>query len=627
MSPNERNVNLRYNTDTTARKVFTELLSDFRSVHENFRMDLKLDGYAAFKSHVNSIRTEFDYSAAHLRRFKAHAQIACLLKKYRFEDDVYTDDQIDNRTLEGFLQNQQRLDGICMTGLVQTRVLSTARTIARSILGEFQEDDMVKHLRFGAKASIGCPLRLSHIDYKLSDVRAFSGSSWMMEWFKDRVLVQDPILKGMLDRILPKGEPHLVSSLTLQLVPKTYDKRRPITPLPLIDLYYSNGIGGLIQERLASEELPKGQKPIDIRRQQDRHRRLIQNYSRYRTHATADLSAASDSITSPLLNRILPRSWYRALKPLFYRTMEIGGVGVHVHSVLPMGNGATFPVETLVFYVLLRALAKLTGIRGKLSVYGDDLIYPSRLHKYVAWVFPKLGFTLNLDKTYATSNFRESCGADFYHGADVRPFFLKGEHSLLTRSQYSVFLYKVYNGLRRRWDECELPRTFFWLLKELANVAGTIHRVPPSFPDTAGLHTAGPREYPLGLKLLDWAPVRSEFCGGVKYDFSYMSQTSERRFVKHVEPYYWLKLSCPDEEDSVEIRHWTFSPDQLDFIEVHGEISNRVPQLTWKKLWESAFVYLRGKRRRCKIPVYKATSAEKILVKNKVKRAQLVNWV
>lgn len=377
MSPNERNTNFRYNTDTTARKVFTELLSDFRTVHENFRMDLKLDGYAAFKSHVNSIRTPYDYSAASLQRFKAHAQVACLLKKYRFEDDVYTDKEIDTRTLDSFRQNQQRLDSICVTGLVQTRVLSVARRIARSILGVFQEDDMIPHLRFGAKASIGCPLRLSHIDIKLSDVRAFSGSGWMVGWFKDRVLAKDPILKGMLDRILPEGKPHIVSSLTLQLVPKTYDKRRPITPLPLIDLYYSNGIGGLVQERLALEELPVGQKPIDIRRQQDRHRRLVQKYSKSRTHATADLSAASDSITSPLLNRILPRSWYRALKPLFYRTMVIDGVSTHVHSVLPMGNGATFPVETLVFYVLLRALAELTGIRGEISVYGDDLIYPS----------------------------------------------------------------------------------------------------------------------------------------------------------------------------------------------------------------------------------------------------------
>jgi hypothetical protein len=208
-----------------------------------------------------------------------------------------------------------------------------------------------------------------------------------------------------------------------------------------------------------------------------------------------------------------------------------------------MGNGLTFPTETLVFYVIVKAIAELSEVRGLISVYGDDLIYPSGLHKYVAAIFPQLKFKLNLDKTFVKAPFRESCGSDFYRGVDVRPAFLPDEHQLLTRTKYSVWLYKTYNALIRRWDEKEISTTLFYLLTEISRIGLKVFRVPPSYPDTAGIKVLNPWVIPMDAQVLDWSPISVRFYSGSRwFSFSYLSTQPSNRAVVTTLPYYWLSL-------------------------------------------------------------------------------------
>jgi hypothetical protein len=109
-----------------------------------------------------------------------------------------------------------------------------------------------------------------------------------------------------------------------------------------------------------------------------------------------------------------------------------------------MGNGCTFPVETVIFYALAKATAESEGLDNPiLSVYGDDVIVDASVAQKVMDVFAHAGFKPNRGKSFIDGPFRESCGADFFLGVDVRPVFCK---ELLTPER----LFTLHNGFVRR---------------------------------------------------------------------------------------------------------------------------------------------------------------------------------
>lgn len=550
MAVKRKAVSCHYDTDKVARSIWATLLRDFRtSEGENFCRKAENAFYTDFTEfRDDSIYPEL--AEVPVGRFKRYMQLRSLLKKYRFAKDVFTNEELEKKTLDKYFIEQERLAFHTPMGPLALKVVQRARKIARSILGEFSPEDTIIQAKFGKKSSIGCPLSLAYIDEKLSNVRAFTGSSQCSRWFFGSVLSGDKLLSQMVDRMDLRAHPENLEheSLNLINVPKSWKTYRTITPLTLLSLFYSYGVGKQVTERLQKAGL-------DIRKLQHRHRKLVKQFSMSRTHATADLSAASDSLTSEILNRILPRPWYVALKKAMTHQVVYNLAGktvqAYTESVLPMGNGFTFPVETLIFYCIIKAIGDLAEVGGLFSVYGDDLIYPSRLHKYVVGIFPHLKLVLNLDKTFVSYPFRESCGSDYYRGCDVRPFFLQGERELLTRTQYLAFLYKTYNGLTRRWDEDEIRSTLRYLLIEIASVTSSILRVPPGFPDTAGIKVENPGVVPLGMFELPLSPIVANFCNGSRwFAFTYLSSTSSRRFVKLVEPYYWLALQGKTDEIS-----------------------------------------------------------------------------
>jgi hypothetical protein len=53
------------------------------------------------------------------------------------------------------------------------------------------------------------------------------------------------------------------------------------------------------------------------------------------------------------------------------------------------------------------------------TVYGDDVILPSEAYSWFCLIADALHCKINLDKSYATGRFRESCGTFAFDGADV----------------------------------------------------------------------------------------------------------------------------------------------------------------------------------------------------------------
>jgi len=542
----------RYGTDRFASILWRKLLEDFRTFEGP---EFASGASEAFEKGLTSYR-KYNYPDVGIIspfRFRAWKQLDCLLKKYTFCDDALDPVDREELTIEKYLKTQLRIsNGIRRTELVH-RVVQRARFLARGILGKFDRDECVTKSHFGKKSSIGCALRDAYIDFKLTNREAFTGSQSVYNWFRDSVLPHSAVLT----ELVKSGK--LVTSLTketdylnLMCVPKKWDTDRVITPLPLLDLFYSFGIGEMVSDRLKGAGL-------DIRRLQTQHRGCVQKYSRTRSHVTADLSSASDSITSELLNMVLPRDWFCALKKIMCRKVCYGASEFYTASILPMGNGATFPLETLVFYVLTKAIGDLARIGGHYSVYGDDLIYPSRLHKFLAMVFPQLNLVLNLDKTFVSYPFRESCGEDYYRGVPVRPFYLQGASEDLTRRKYQCFLYGVYNSLFRRWDVLELPLTHAFLLHELGCL-GPLHRVPPSFPDKAGVKVECPVRnaipwyiptFPVTILMGSAQTVNKECRDHLgttrQYHFSFLHTKPSGRVVLDQRPYLYLALQGRDD--------------------------------------------------------------------------------
>jgi hypothetical protein len=601
----KKGVGPRYNTGSVAINLYSNLLRDFRltegaNFFAGYEMDL-LSDITSFRG-----RKPKELGEVSVGRFKRTKQVDAFLKKFRFEHDAYTDDELSARTLEKFLEEQIRLHRPMPLKLSGFKVCQRARKIAHRILGECPGQEVIENVQFGKKSSIGCPFALAYLDVKLSDDEAFTGTSPSTAVFLEQVLPGDSVLQRILKRFgnFKSIKKQLsMTHLNLVEVPKTWDKYRLITPLTLLGLFLSYGVGRVVTKRLKDAGL-------NIAKLQEVHRSLVKGYSRSRSHATADLSAASDSITSELLNRILPRPWYNLIKKTFVRNLNVSDSSFSSVSVLPMGNGATFPVETLVFYCIIKAIGELTGIKGTFSVYGDDLIYPSALHSFVTAVFPQLHLKLNVDKTFVSYPFRESCGSDFYRGQDVRPYFLKGNAEDLTRVRYEAFLYKVYNGLTRRWDPLEIRGTLTWILSELSMVTDRILRVPPSFPDFSGVKVHHWQELPLDYSLLPFPPIHAEFLNGTRcFQFDFLTETPAKRIVKTMMPYYWLALQGLT-DDPVEKDHYKSSRKVLREFDLSTiglpDPSNR-SSMAWVKTRKPDKIYYKNGKKVVK-KMYKHTA-------------------
>lgn len=424
-------------------------------------------------------------------RFKAKYQLSTLAKRYIFRPEARNAKQLEKKAYTAFLDTQTRISAPRGDYHPATmRVLGVARGIIRDILGKYDPVEHAFYSRFGKRAAVGLTYLDSYLDKR---VEVLTGSATHLNWFSKWIVQQDDILQ----RACKKSPLLETNRLSLTTVPKTWNKLRTILKNTVVGGFYTAGLGDLCVAKLKSSG-------YNLARRPDKHRAWLPEYSRTLSHVTADLSAASDSFTWSLMNRLFPRDWYRALRSGAIRDVEVGGRVIQLQSFMTMGMGFTFPCQTIAFLALLRSIRRLTGTRGRVSVFGDDLIYPRAMHHYVVKVLTDLDFLINEDKTFHDIPFRESCGADFYDGTDVRPYQPDGSHEVLFGLRALAHLYKVYNGLQQRWTEDQLPATFAYLRLQILRFTEEIHQVPDDYPEYSGIQTAAVRnEAPFLQPLLD----------------------------------------------------------------------------------------------------------------------------
>lgn len=240
-------------------------------------------------------------------------------------------------------------------------------------------------------------------------------------------------------------------------VPKDATKDRGICIEPSINVFYQLGVGQAIRSRVLSSTSGR----MDFETAQERHRAIARWASLSSSFATIDLSQASDTVSTSLVQLALPRRWFELLSSLRCRYTEITDTDGVVKRVLlekfsSMGNGYTFELETIIFAAICSVVMRRGGVTPKLGVnlhvFGDDIILPTEFAGELITVLRYCGLKTNVDKTFVDGPFRESCGGDFFRGADVRPYFLTKD----SPHEPQDFI-GIANGIRRMGcnDPCD----------------------------------------------------------------------------------------------------------------------------------------------------------------------------
>lgn len=259
------------------------------------------------------------------------------------------------------------------------------------------------------------------------------------------------------------GESSIVGGNRLQFVPKTRSISRTICIEPVMNMFLQLGLGGIMEDRL---ERSLG---ISLSHQPDNNRELARLGSVSGTYSTIDLESASDSIATKMLQELLPADFFAWLNLLRSPSSELpDGSRVELNMISTMGNGFTFPLQTMLFSCAVTAAARAreftlerprAASEGSWGVFGDDIIVPTNCHylhdrkifvnfgdtlvRDVLRLLRLMGFTVNSSKSFFEGPFRESCGADFFRGQLVRGVYIK---SLITPQSRFVAI-----NLLNRW--------------------------------------------------------------------------------------------------------------------------------------------------------------------------------
>lgn len=231
------------------------------------------------------------------------------------------------------------------------------------------------------------------------------------------------------------GGARIVTGSRLSFVPKNDKISRCICTEPTLNTYFQLGVAAHLERRLRERF------GIALQTQQFKNRDLARLGSLTDSLITLDLSGASDSISLSMVRQFFPADFVRWLEMFRCTETQVPGLGtVQLDMLSSMGNGYTFPLQTLIFSAVVASAASLRGIRlgssqsGNIwGVFGDDIICPSTLTRDVLRLLDVLGFTVNSDKSFVEGPFRESCGSDFYLGTNIRGIYLKRLDTMASR--------------------------------------------------------------------------------------------------------------------------------------------------------------------------------------------------
>lgn len=422
-------------------------------------------------------QTEYPTAAQHY----AANQFASLVKKYPFKGPIPGVDP-EKKALETFHKAEKLCGRYNLIYTLERKlgrrrasfIRDAMRRWIRSVIGEKPDYKSIWPLcGFGPGASVGVSGNATHLARKYLEPRwsvTPTALPYVLAAMRSDPLAWELLLKNekspyycvdsdLFEQNLMQRV-HIVAYNKITLVPKTAKVHRTIAVEPLLNGYVQKGVDEFLRRRLFRFG-------IDLKDQSRNQWKAYQGSLPDRDpYATIDLTSASDLISLELARDILPPEWFAFLNAIRSPCYKLGDNVFRYHKFVSMGNGFCFPLESLIFASVCAAVYERHGYTRDYSVYGDDIIVRCSLAGEVLQVLRLLGFRHNPDKTFTSGPFRESCGADWYNGEDVRPVTL--DYTLGTLSD----IIKFHNITLRR----ENTKMFFYEARSLL-----IGKVAPKF--------------------------------------------------------------------------------------------------------------------------------------------------
>lgn len=209
--------------------------------------------------------------------------------------------------------------------------------------------------------------------------------------------------------------------------------------------------------------------------------------------ATIDLSSASDRLSCRVVERIF-QSRPDILDAL--NAVRSSSVSNRIDKTdyfllkskkyASQGTACTFPVQSICFALIALAACGYKDwkhAKGKVRVFGDDIIVPvDKVHRVMS-LLHCLGLKVNENKSFSKGYFRESCGMDAYRGIDVTPHrFVQLPKSSKTSVLLSMLDYS--NNLHKKglWNLADFTRKH-------AHSFGKTKRVSNEADDNSALYS------------------------------------------------------------------------------------------------------------------------------------------
>jgi len=226
--------------------------------------------------------------------------------------------------------------------------------------------------------------------------------------------------------ILEPGAERPVRVIT---VPKTLKTPRIIAVEPTCMQFVQQGLLASIWRALRADDLARS---LIGWSSQVPNQHLACEGSRNGTLATLDLSEASDRVSNQHVRVLLANHPHLAagVDASRSRKADVLGHVIRLAKFASMGSALCFPFESMVFATIVfvgieRALNRpitrqdIQSLAGQVRVYGDDIIVPVDYVHAVMTALSDFGLRVNVNKSFWTGKFRESCGKDYYDGTDV----------------------------------------------------------------------------------------------------------------------------------------------------------------------------------------------------------------
>lgn len=490
-----------------------------------------------------------------------------LLKKFSKEDPK-SRDKLEANAFAAFRQEMSsmrrtndflvRLRGQPDIDPALYKLVERARTLSRKILGRLSYEEWFASCKTSNGSTVGVPYSDTSLERKFEFPISSSGS--VISIFGDYLEWDNNLAEALFWANFSKPTKlfSIVECSRATTVPKQVDKRRMIAVEPTLNMFFQQGLMGVMYSRLRDFGL-------DVTSLPKRHQTLAMCASISGTCSTVDFSSASDCVSIELARWILPPEWFEACWLVRTPNIRLKDQIMELPIMSTMGNATTFPIETVIFYSLAVASVMQMqphnprygrGNPGRIlsnhfeesscSVFGDDCILPTYAYETFSNGCEKLGFKVNKDKSFSTGGFRESCGGDYYHGRDVRPLYIRAPQSERL-SALAPWLYGILNRIQTKYVmyfgsvsyiyDKEVFRYIFSVFQEYKLL---VRFVPDYMPDDAGLRISEAfrwlRHYNFAI-----SPHRSSLVSG-SMRFTYYSFQYKRKRSKDPNLRYWQSL-------------------------------------------------------------------------------------